>query len=76
MASGQTDLSKFAFLTEALMDELIQELEDRPSVDLGTYMEMMGEVIAWIGHGDTERLPEQVRQFTPQDRTPELEAAQ
>lgn len=65
-------LSKFAFLMQSLTDEVIEELEDKDEEVIGAYMERMGEVIAWIGHGDTERLPDILKPFAEQveDRPP------
>lgn len=65
-------LSKFAFLMQSLTDEVIEELEDKDEEVIGAYMERMGEVIAWIGHGDSERLPDILRPFAEQveDRPP------
>lgn len=68
--SGQHDLAKFAFLLQAITDEVILELTDREDAPLGTYFEMMGEVVAWIGHGDDERLPERLREFAEQPKEP------
>lgn len=65
-------LSKFAFLMQSLTDEVIEELEDKDDELIGSYMERMGEVIAWIGHGDIDRLPDMLRPFAEQveDRPP------
>jgi hypothetical protein len=71
IANDSGGLSKFAFLMQALTDEVIEELEDKDEEVIGDYMERMGEVIAWIGHGDTERLPDMLKPFADQiDRPP------
>jgi hypothetical protein len=39
------------------------------------FMEMMGDVISWIGHGDNTRLPDTVRNFAEQFQpTPAIES--
>lgn len=66
ISSGPQELAKFAFLIQALTDEIIEELEDKDDERIGAMMQIMGEVLAWIGHGDDERLPELVRGFASQ----------
>lgn len=48
---------------QSLTDEVIEELGDKDEATIKVFMEQMGEVIAWVGHGDNERLPEQLRIF-------------
>lgn len=56
-------LAKFAFLMQAVTDEVIEELTDKDDELLGSFMAQMGEVVAWIGHGDDSRLPDALRVF-------------
>jgi predicted house-cleaning noncanonical NTP pyrophosphatase (MazG superfamily) len=70
ISSGPSELARFAFLIQALTDEIIEELEDKDDERIGAMMQVMGEVLAWIGHGDDERLPELVRGFA-EGREPE-----
>jgi hypothetical protein len=63
ISSGESDLSKFAFLMQALTDEVIEELTEKDDEAIGIFMAQMGQVIAWIGHGDNDQLPDPVRQF-------------
>ena len=69
-------LARYAFIMQALTDEVIEELDDKDEPTVAYFMEQMGEVIAWIGHGDDSRLPEHLMPFVAQMRgTPaELEA--
>lgn len=60
---GTGGLDKFSFLMQSLTDEVIEELEDQDEEVIAAYMERMGEIIAWIGHGDSERLPDMLRPF-------------
>jgi len=66
-------MSRFSFVTKAMMEEVTAELEDRDEEALQGFMSQIGEVIAWIGHGDTNRLPENLREFVEPRR--EIEAA-
>jgi len=76
IANDDTGLSKFAFLMQALTDEVIEELSGKEDEIIGAYMEQMGQVIAWIGHGDDSRLPDSMRPFaaTLESEAVELEA--
>lgn len=78
ISSGPQELAKFAFLINALTEEIIEELEDKDDERIGAMMQVMGEVLAWIGHGDDERLPELVRGFASQaePKLAELEASE
>lgn len=60
---GDSRLASFSFVLDALTDEVIEELATKDAASLAAYMELMGEVVAWIGHGDNQRLPEPVRAF-------------
>ena len=71
ITNDEAGLAKFAFLMQALTDEVIEELTDREEEVIGAFMAQMGEVIAWIGHGDNERLPEAMRIFA-EDIQPSL----
>lgn len=66
ISNDETGMARFAFLMQALTDEVIEELTAKDEETIGVFMQHMGEVIAWIGHGDDERLPESMREFTRQ----------
>jgi hypothetical protein len=63
IANDETGLARFAFLMQALTDEVIEELTEKDEDTIGGFMSQMGEVIAWIGHGDKSRLPDSLRAF-------------
>jgi hypothetical protein len=67
---GEAQLSRYAFLMQALTDEVIEELTDKDEATIGTFMEGMGEVIAWIGHGDNDRLPDPLKSFAEEIQPP------
>lgn len=67
---GEAQLSRYAFLMQALTDEVVEELTDKDEATIGTFMEGMGEVIAWIGHGDNDRLPDPIRSFAEEIQPP------
>lgn len=62
--NDEAGLARFAFLMQSLTDEVIEELTERDEETVGLFMLQMGEVIAWIGHGDDSRLPEALQAFT------------
>jgi hypothetical protein len=68
--NGEAQLSRYAFLMQALTDEVIEELTEKDEATIGTFMEGMGEVIAWIGHGDNDRLPDPLRSFAEEVQNP------
>jgi hypothetical protein len=69
--SGQ--MARFSFIAKAVIDEMTEELAERDEATLQIYMAQIGEVIAWVGHGDITRLPDNIRPFA--NRLLELEQA-
>lgn len=65
-------LSRFSFVTRAMIEEIGQELGDRDEETMQGFMEQIGDVIAWIGHGDTSRLPVSIREFVEPKATAEI----
>lgn len=57
------NMARFSFVTRAMIEEIGEELADRDEETLQRFMAQIGEVIAWIGHGDADRLPESIRTF-------------
>lgn len=70
ISGDDAQLARYAFLMQALTDEVIEELTDKDDAIIGTFMEGMGGVIAWIGHGDNERLPDPLRSFAEEIQPP------
>ena len=56
-------MGQFAYLMGTLTDELAEELGEKDETQVRVILYQFGEVIAWIGHGDNERLPEAIREF-------------
>lgn len=54
---------RMAFFMSTVTDELAEELSELDEVQTRLFMFQIGEVISWIGHGDNERLPENVKEF-------------
>lgn len=63
-----------SFITRAMIEEISAELEERDEETLQGFMAQIGEVIAWIGHGDSSKLPENLRGFAEQPKA-EIEQA-
>lgn len=65
-----TGMSRMAFFLGTVTDELAEELRDMDEATIRVFLFQIGEVIAWIGHGDNERLPEEIRTFAEQVQPP------
>lgn len=59
----EVGFANFGIIMQSLTEELIEELDEKDEETVGAFMARMGEVIAWIGHGDNDRLPEELRVF-------------
>lgn len=66
-------MARFSFVARAMIEEISEELADRDEETLQAFMAQMGDIIAWIGHGDSERLPDNLRAFAEQGKA--IEAA-
>lgn len=62
-------MARFSFITRAMIEEIGEELAERDEETLEGFMAQIGEVIAWIGHGDRNKLPENLRDFVGEPRT-------
>jgi hypothetical protein len=58
-----TPYAKMGMFMTTLTDELAEDMKDMDELKVRLFMFQIGESIAWIGHGDNERLPEFVRPF-------------
>jgi hypothetical protein len=67
-------MARFSFVVRAMIEEIGDELAERDEETLQLFMAQIGEVIAWIGHGDPSKLPENLRTFVDQSG-PAIEAA-
>lgn len=65
-------MARFSFITRAMIEEVGEELAERDEATLEAFMAQIGEVIAWVGHGDPSKLPPNLREFTEEPR-PEIE---
>lgn len=75
LEAGDPSLARYVIIYQALVDEVIDELTERDDAAIGMFMEMMGEVISWIGHGDNARLPDMARDFAERFQpTPAIES--
>lgn len=59
-----SSMTKMAYIIlPALADEMCEEMEDLDEMTIRVIMAQIGEVIAWVGHGDNTRLPESLQEF-------------
>lgn len=63
-SAPSSGMSKMALIIlPALADEMTAEMEDLDEMTIRVIMSQIGEIIAWIGHGDNSRLPDSLRDF-------------
>jgi hypothetical protein len=67
-------MARMSFITRAMIEEISEELVERDEETLQKFMAQIGEVIAWIGHGDPEKLPSNLREFVNEPKA-EIEQA-
>jgi hypothetical protein len=67
-------MARFSFITRAMIEEIGEELAERDEETLQFFMAQIGEVIAWIGHGDASLLPSNLREFVEEPKV-EIEQA-
>jgi hypothetical protein len=65
-------MARMGFLLTTLADELGEEMRDVPEPMLRGILYQCGEVIAWVGHGDNFRLPENLQEFAQQIQPQEI----
>jgi hypothetical protein len=68
-------MSRFSFVARAMIEEISEEMAERDEETMQLYMAQIGQIIAWIGHGDDELLPESIRPFAEQSRILEQAAS-
>jgi hypothetical protein len=56
-------MARFSYVARAMIEEISEELAERDEATLQAFMAQIGEVIAWIGHGDPSRLPDNLQGF-------------
>lgn len=67
-------MARMSFITRAMIEEISEELVERDEETLQAFMAQIGEVIAWVGHGDHSRLPDNLREFVGEPKV-EIEQA-
>lgn len=59
-----THMTQMAYIIlPALADEMCEEMIGLDEMTIRVIMAQIGEIIAWIGHGDNARLPDSLRGF-------------
>jgi hypothetical protein len=56
-------MARFSFVTRAMIEEIGEELAERDEETMQGFMAQIGEVISWIGHGDSSKLPGNLQEF-------------
>lgn len=60
-------LLKGSYILQAVMEEVFEELKDVDEPMMSQWFVNFGDIIRWVGSGDINDLPEQLRQFAQQD---------
>lgn len=64
-----------AFIMTTFTNELCEEMAEYDEAKIAVFLAQIGDIVAWVGHGDNDRLPEAIRPFAehiqPSPRTPE-----
>ena len=61
--NGDGNMARMSFFMTTMVDEMAEELDELNPNQVRLYLFEIGEVIAWVGHGDNKRLPEHLREF-------------
>jgi hypothetical protein len=56
-------MARMGFVLTTIGNELADELADMDELQIRIFLAQIGEVIAWVGHGDNDRLPDSVKMF-------------
>ena len=78
-ADSASKYSRYAWLLQAMMEEVFTELDEGSPENLGLWFEQFGAVIQWTGNGDERVLPDIIREWMlanhPEEMTLAIEAA-
>ena len=66
--------SRYAWVLQSMMDEILDELADIDSVTMGKWFVDFGKIVEWCGSGDETVLPDSVRAYLAENHPQELVA--
>jgi hypothetical protein len=61
--NGSDGIGKMSFLFTTMADELADELTEYDETQMMFFLARIGQIIEWIGHGQSEMLPDDLRMF-------------
>lgn len=67
--------SRFAWVMNAMFDEVLDELGDVEQSTMSEWFVYFGQIIEWCGSGDQSVLPEHVRTYLTQNHPSEVQLA-
>lgn len=68
-----TKYSRFAWVLESMMDEVLGEIADNGDTEtMGLWFVQFGKVVEWCGSGDDSLLPDSVRAYLTEHHPQEL----
>jgi hypothetical protein len=64
--NGSDGIGKMSFLFSTMADELADEMSEYDETQMMFFLARIGQIIEWVGHGQTDMLPEDLRAFADQ----------
>jgi hypothetical protein len=61
--NGTDGIGKMSFLFTTMADELADELVEYDETQMMFFLARIGQIIEWVGHGQTDMLPDDLKPF-------------
>lgn len=61
--NGSDGIGKMSFLFSTMADELADEMSEYDETQMMFFLARIGQIIEWVGHGQTDMLPDDLRPF-------------
>lgn len=61
--NGGDGIGRMSFLFSTMADELADEMSEYDETQMMFFLARIGQIIEWVGHGQTDMLPEDLRSF-------------
>jgi hypothetical protein len=61
--NGGDGIGRMSFLFSTMADELADEMAEYDETQMMFFLARIGQIIEWVGHGQTDMLPDDLRAF-------------
>jgi hypothetical protein len=61
--NGSDGIGKMSFLFSTMADELADEMSEYDETQMMFFLARIGQIIEWVGHGQTDVLPDDLKPF-------------